>query len=61
MAFSFLLASYIAPRLTGGDPFKMGSRAIELYQYEIGKAKSTALIEEQDEELPDSEYIRTRE
>ena len=61
MAFSFLLASYVAPRLTAGDPFKMGTRAIELYQVEISKAMAAAINEEQDEEYPDSEFIRVRD
>jgi hypothetical protein len=61
MAFSFLLAGYVAPRLTGGDPFKLGQRALELYQIELSHARLTAMNEEQSEELPDSEFIRTRE
>lgn len=61
MALSFRLAAYIAPRVTGGDAFKMGERALRLYTFELGKADSSAASEVQDEELPDSEFIRTRE
>ncbi len=61
MALSFLLATYTAPRLTGGDPFKLGPRAMELYQLELSKARATAANEEQAEELPDAEMIRVRE
>lgn len=61
MAFSLRLASYIAPRLTKGDPFKLGDRALQLHQYEVQKAMASAHVEEQQEELPDSEFIRERE
>lgn len=60
-AFSFLLAAHIAPRLTGGDPFKMGDKALAKYQAAIGEAESNAANEEQAEELPESEFIRARE
>lgn len=61
MALSFRLAFYIAPRLTGGDPFGLGSRALKMYEYEISKAKASAANEEQYDNLPESEFIRTRE
>lgn len=61
MAFSFRLAAYIAPRVTGGDPFKMGDRALKLYEIELGMAKSNSVNEEQDEELPNSEFIAARD
>jgi hypothetical protein len=60
MALSFLLAVYIAPRLTQGDPFKMGQRAFQMYQMEMGRAASAALDEQQDEEQPQSEFMRSR-
>src|SRR3972149_4434558 len=49
-AFSYLLASLMAPKLTGGDPFKLGVRALQLYQYEIFRAKAAAGNESQPEE-----------
>lgn len=61
MALSFRLAVYIAPRVTGGDPFKVGERAIRLYQYELTRAYANSGNEEQEEETPESEYIRSRE
>ena len=61
MAFSLRLALYIAPRLTKGDPFKLGDRALSLHEFEIKKAMASAHIEEQSEEEPDSEFIRGRE
>jgi len=60
LAFSFLLASYIAPRLTGGDPFKLGQRALQLYALQISKAQANAKNEEQPDIEPDSEFTRAR-
>lgn len=60
-ALSFLLATYVAPGLTAGDPFKMGERALKLYVYALGKAQGNAVNEQQDEELPESEFVRGRE
>jgi len=60
LALSFRLAAYIAPALTAGDPFKLGERAMRMYQMEISKATATSFNEEQPEQLPDSEFIRAR-
>lgn len=60
MAFSYRLAASIAPRLTGGDPFKMKEYALQMYAFEISSAKSASKNEEQNEELPESEFIRAR-
>lgn len=60
-AFSLLLAGYIAPRVTGGDPFKLGERAFRLYSVKMSDARATLINEEQDEELPESQLIRERE
>lgn len=60
MAFSFYLAFLIAPRVSGGDQFKLGDRALKLYLIEIGKAVSRNVNEQQAEEDPDSEFIRER-
>jgi hypothetical protein len=61
MALSLRLASYIAPRLTKGDPFKLGERALQLHQLESMKAMQSAHVEEQNEETPASEFERSRE
>lgn len=61
MAFSLRLAAYIAPTVTGGDPFKMGDRALRLYVAEITNAQSNAANEEQEAEEPQSEFIRIRD
>ena len=60
-ALSFRLAAYVAPRLTKGDPFKVGRNAMEMYLFEINRAQSTAANEEQMDEIPQSEFIRFRE
>lgn len=61
MFLSLRLAAMIAPRLTRGDPFKMGARALQVYEYEASKARATAVNEQQDEENPESEFVRGRE
>jgi len=61
LALSYRLATLLAPILTGGDPFKLGVATFELYQMHLKKAVVNSFNEEQDEELPDSEFIRTRE
>lgn len=60
-ALSFLLAFKMAPRLTKGDPFKLGNRAFEAYGMWIGRARSNAANEEVSEREPDSEFIRARD
>lgn len=60
LALSFRLASYIAPRLTGGDPFKMKQEMLGQYDLEINRAKKKAFNEEQHEQPPKSELITTR-
>lgn len=61
MALSYLIASYCAPRLTGGDQFKLGEKALKMYVYHSSIAMAAAGNEEQGDELPQSEYIRARE
>ncbi len=60
IALSFRIAMYIAPRLTGGDPYKMGDRAAKFYDMEISRAKATAANEEQIQQDPESEFVRSR-
>lgn len=61
LALSFRLAAYAAPRLTGGDPFKLGDRAYRLYVQEISMAQASAGNEAVPDQLPDAESIRARE
>lgn len=60
MALSFLLAALSAPGLTGGDPFKLGDRAIRFYQMEISGAKANAVGGEQPDQEPETASIRAR-
>ena len=60
LALSFRLASYIAPRLTGGDPFKLKEEMLGQYQLEIGRAKQKEMNEERDDILPNPELITIR-
>lgn len=60
LAFSLLLASFIAPRITGADPFKRGDKALANYERLINKAKANAYNEEVPDEEPESEFIRAR-
>lgn len=59
-AFSLRLGHYIAPSLTGGDPFKLGERCKREYIEEISEAKSNAFNEEQPELTDESSYTRAR-
>ncbi len=61
LALSYRLAALSAIRLTAGDPFKLGQQAMQNYLFEISRAESTALNEEQADLHPDSEFIRARE
>jgi hypothetical protein len=61
-AFSFKLAFYLAPELTGGDPNKLGARAGGMYERILSGAQLAALYEQQrDVEPVDSEFIRARD
>lgn len=59
-ALSLLMASYAAPSLTGGDPNKLGKRALDLYEWAIVRAQANAANEEQPDLLPESEMMRER-
>jgi len=61
MMLSLLIASYIAPRVTAGDPFKLGERAFRIYTESKTKAEATAFNEQQDDQNVESEFIRSRE
>jgi hypothetical protein len=60
-ALAYKLASDIAPRVAGGDPYKLGQIAWQKFTRQIEIAQSNALNEEQVEEAPDAEFIRARE
>lgn len=60
LAFSYYMASLMAPRITGGDQFKLGQLAYAQYRNAISEASAKAVNEQKAEELPESEYIRER-
>lgn len=60
MAMSLRLAAYIAPSISGGDPFGMRKGALELYVYELSRAQANIQNEQQPDPEPDSIFIRTR-
>ncbi len=60
-AMAFKLAFYMAPALTGGDPFRLGARAAEMYEVTILKARGAASREHQNAPAPESEFIRVRQ
>lgn len=61
IAFSYLLAWYISPVLTKGDPFKIRRELIQAFRQSSSLAKANALNEEQAEENVVSEFERDRE
>jgi hypothetical protein len=60
-AFSYLLAVKIAPRVTGGDPQKLGPRAYQLYAEAIDQARVANANEDAVDEAPASEFESARE
>lgn len=61
LMFSYRLAAYIAPRITGGNAFTgIGENMMKMYQYHLALARHNAADEEQREEEPESEFIRGR-
>ena len=60
LALSFQLAYYIAPRITGGDPFKAKADMLAQYKMEIGEAAENNMNEERRGRRPDSEFVSTR-
>ena len=61
IAQSLYLAALMAPRLTGGDPHKLGDKAMTKFLVQLSVAQAEAANEEQPEEAPDSEFIRARD
>lgn len=60
LTFSYLLASLIAPNLTGGDQFGLGAKASGNYGVALSVSIANDINEQQVEELPESEFIRER-
>lgn len=60
MAMSFLLAAYIAARVTGGDPFKKGPQAMQMFYMKMPKVEARQANEQKYDREPVSEYERAR-
>ncbi len=60
LAVSAFLATLIVPKLTRGDQFKLGERAFQLYNATVRAARARAFNEQEDEPLPESEFISSR-
>lgn len=60
LAVSYRLAHYIAPRVTAGDPFKLGQAAMQNYMIELSKAVANKFNEDQSVTLQDTESITAR-
>lgn len=60
MALSFRIAAYIAPRVTGGDPFKIADKAIQFWRMSNSVAQANAANEVQPDQDPDGELILAR-
>jgi hypothetical protein len=60
IAFSYRLGSYIAARVTGGDPQNLGAKCFKLYQVETAIARLNSASEAQRPLDLDSEFIRVR-
>lgn len=60
LALSFRLAFYIAPRVTSGDQFRLGDRAMSAYRNEIMVARLGSASESQKDIEPDSYFVRAR-
>lgn len=61
LALSYRLAFYVAPQLTGGDPFQRQQQMLQLYLAELSTARANASNEFQQEEEPRSELERVRD
>lgn len=61
LAFSYLLAAMITPSLCGSDRMKIAPGLYQLYESTISDAKASAMNEEQPDQVPESEMIRSRE
>jgi hypothetical protein len=60
LALSLRLASYIAPVITKGDPFKLGIRSFQLYSVHVTRANANSLNSQQPDQPPQSDHVRSR-
>lgn len=60
MAFSYLLAAYIAPSITNGDNPGLANNMLQMAQFFGTQATARNANEEKEEEIPQSEFIQAR-
>lgn len=60
-AVAYRIAAEVAPRITAGDPFKLGQRAISFYNAELSKAQANAGNEERPDLPPETDLVRARD
>lgn len=61
LAFSMLLSSLIAPRLTNGDPLSLGLKNYQKYQMMISTAQKNDFIQSQERAENQSDMIHARD
>jgi len=60
-ALSYRLAAFITPRLSNGDPFKLGEKALQMFAFKIREAMAGSANEEvRDGSWYESEFLRER-
>lgn len=60
LAFTHHLGHYIAPQVTGGDPFGLGKQQLSLYSLKLGQARANALNEQKTPEDTTNGFERAR-
>lgn len=60
LAFAWRLASYIAPMVTGGDPFGRQAACLKMYVMELTNAQANGANEDQPDEEPASSFESAR-
>jgi len=60
MALSYLIAFYVAPLITRGDPYKLSERMFQFYRVSMSRAMANEYKEQQKDEFPDPSLIEAR-
>lgn len=60
LALSYRLSHYMAPRLTAGDPYKLGAQSLQKYFVEVSRATANAFNEDASVQFQDTESILAR-
>lgn len=60
-ALGWKVAYYMAPMLAKGDPFQLRGYCEQQFKQVVSEAKAVAANEQQDDVIPESEFIRARD